>query len=675
MQSGLDGAANEYERLLAYEEAIKAAIEDTSMSEADRAKAIQEATDAQAELYNKIKSGLENTYATDDDKWNAQQEQYRKDIEWATQNGLPALAQKIQDTWDAEVIKRSTEALNEWKGTIDEALSGVESGRIAAIVKMQEDYVAGVLAGGGMPSIERMRYFANLMEAEQKNLNKKYETEEDKHLKTLAEYDADYNDAKLLGDEELMAKILAQREEYNNDYIQQIKDNASAEAQALLEGSEEYKALTGDLAKLGVDEARKALDAYRKMVEGSEDLSEEAKAEILAGLDEIQEKIDDIELDNLQQQFEDIQSVISSISSILGSFGASSELTEGLSGLSNVIGGLFSVISGGTWVNKFAGIASMIGGIVTVAKSLKGLFATGNEDLTAGVNKLSAAYQKLVGIMNKAFGDNKTALQNQAIDNIKAQIAEYQKLIDKELAKGNGFLARLFGVDTNEEAVKKYQLEIEKLLGDIASLEEEQKKDFLQTDTDSFVNELRNIWAQSYDSAEEYYAALKKLNQTTIDNIIARWIEKKLVEDQVNSALNRLYESGMTDSAFDLFGQEIQAISDNAKREYEKWQDAGYFQGEEGGSSMDGSIARTATEAQFNQYLGYVQNLNITAHDILNALSDQPALIDFSALAQISRGIANDVERIKDNTEYCRMLESMKNDLAAIRRGSSVAYN
>ena len=90
---------------------------------------------------------------------------------------------------------------------------------------------------------------------------------------------------------------------------------------------------------------------------------------------------------------------------------------------------------------------------------------------------------------------------------------------------------------------------------------------------------------------------------------------------------------------------------------------------------MDGSIARTATEAQFNQYLGYVQNLNITAHDILNALSDQPALIDFSALAQISRGIANDVGRIKDNTEYCRMLEGMKNDLAAIRRGSSVAYN
>ena len=412
------------------------------------------------------------------------------------------------------------------------------------------------------------------------------------------------------------------------------------------------------------------------MVENSADLSDEAKAEILAGLDEIQEKIDDIELDNLQQQFEDIQSVISSISSILGSFGASSELTEGLSGLSNVIGGLFSVISGGTWVNKFAGIASMIGGIVTVAKSLKGLFSDGNEDITAGVNKLSAAYQKLVGIMNKAFGDNKTALQNQAIDNIKAQIAEYQKLIDKELAKGNGFFARLFGVDTDEEAIKKYQLEIEKLLGDIASLEEEQKKDFLQTDTDSFVNELRNIWAQSYDSAEEYYAALKKLNQTTNDDIIARWIEKKLVEYQVNSALGRLYESGMTDSAFDLFAAEIEQISNNAKREYEKWQDAGYFQGEEGGgSSMDGSIARTATEAQFNQYLGYVQNLNITAHDILNALRDQPALIDFSALAQISRGIANDVERIRDNTEYCRMLESMKNDLTAIRRGSSVAYN
>lgn len=676
MQAGLDGAADEYDRLLAYEAAIKAAVEDTSMSEADRAKAIQEATDAQAELYNQIKSGLESTYATDDDKWNAQQEQYRKDIEWATANGLPELAKKIQDTWDAEVIKRSTDALNEWKGTIDEALSGVEGGRVAAIIKMQEDYVAGVLAGGGMPSIERMRYFANLMEAEQKSLNEKYETEEEKHLKTLAEYDADYNDAKLLGDEELMAEILAQREKYNDNYIQQIRDNASAEAQAVLEGSEEYKALTGDLSKLGVEEARKALAAYRQMVEASEELSEDAKNEILSGLDQIQDKIDSIELDNLQQQFEDIQSVINSISSILGSFGASSSLTDGLSGLSTVIGGLFTVLTGGSWVSKFTGIAAMIGGIVTVAKSLKNLFSDGNDDITAGVTKLSTAYQKLVGVMNKAFGDNKSSLQQQAIENIKAQIDEYQKLIDKELAKGNGFLARLFGLDTDEEAVEKYRLEIEKLFGDIASLEEEQKRDFLQTDTDSFVNDLRNIWAQSYDSAEEYYTALKKLNQQTIDDIIARWIEKKLVEDQVNTALNRLYDSGMTDSAFALFEMEIQGISASAKSEYERWKERGYFQDNEAsGDSMSGSLARTATEAQFNQYLGYIQNVNITAHDILNAVKNQPALIDFSAMVQQNRAMANDMKRTADNTEYCRMLETIKNDLAAIRRSGSPAYN
>jgi len=675
MQAGLKGAEDEYEQLLAYEAAIKAAIEDTAMSEEDRARAIQEASEAQADLYNQIKSGLESTYATDDDKWAAQQEKYRKDIEWATQNGLPLLAQKIQDAWDAEVIKRSTEAMDEWKSSVDEALSGVETGRVDAIIKAQQDYVAQALAGGGMPSVKKLMYFAELMQAEQKSLNEKYETEEEKHLKTLAEYDADYNDAKLLGDEELMAKILAERQKYNDKYIQQQKDNASAEAQAVLEGSEEYKALTGDLSKLGVEEARKALAAYRSMVESSADLSEEAKKEILSGLDEIQEKIDNIELDNLQQQFEDIQSVISSISSILGSFGASSELTEGLSGLSTVIGGLFTVLSGGSWVTKFSGIAAMIGGIVTVAKSLKGLFSDGNEDLTAGVTKLSTAYQKLVGIMNKAFGDNKTALQNQAIDNIKAQIAEYQKLIDKELAKGNGFLARLFGLNTNKKAIAQYEKEIEKLLGDIAGLEEEQKRDFLQTDTDSFVNSLRDIWAQSYDSAEDYYSALKKLNQTTIDDIIARWIEKKLVEDQVNNSLQKLYDSGLNDSSFELFSSEIQAISDAAKAEYERWQQAGYFQKETGESSMDGSIARTATEAQFNQYLGYIQNINITAHDILNAVKNQPVLIDFSAMVQLNRAMANDMKRTADNTEYCRMLEGIKNDLAAIRRGGSPAYN
>ena len=673
LQAGLNSAGDQYEQLLAYEAAIKAAVEDTTMSEADRTKAIQEATDAQAELYNQIKSGLENTYATDDDKWAAQQEQYRKDIEWATQNGLPALAQKIQDTWDAEVIKRSTGALNEWKGTIDEALSGVESGRIAAIVKMQEEYVAGALAGGGMPSMEKMRYFADLMQAEQKNLNEKYETEEEKHLATLAEYDADYNDAKLLGDEELMAKILAERQKYNDNYIQQIKDNASAEAQAVLEGSEEYKALTGDLSKLGVEEARKALDAYRKMVENSTDLSEEAKEEILAGLDKIQEKIDNIELDNLKQQFEDIQSVISSISSILSSFGASSELTEGLSGLSTAIGGLFTVLSGGTWIAKLSGVAAMIGGIVVIVKSLKGVFSDGNEDLTAGVTKLSAAYQKLVGIMNKAFGDNKSSLQQQAIENIKAQIAEYQRLIRKEESK-TGFWYWLKGDLKDDRLIHEYKQAIENLYRELGNMDESIKRDILQTDTDSFVNSLRDIWAQSYDSAEDYYKALENLNNKTIDNMIARWIEKKLVEDQVNNSLQKLYDSGLNDSSFELFSSEIQAISDAAKAEYERWQQAGYFQGETE-SSMDGSIARTATEAQFNQYLGYIQNINITAHDILNAVKNQPALIDFSAMVQLNRAMANDMKRTADNTEYCKMLEVIKNDISAIRRGGSVAYN
>ena len=675
LQAGLNSAGDQYEQLLAYEAAIKAAVEDTTMSEADRAAAIKEATDAQAELYNQIKSGLESTYATDDDKWAAQQEQYRKDIEWATQNGLPALAQKIQDTWDAEVIKRSTEALDEWKGSVDDALSGVESGRVAAIVKMQEDYVAGVLASGGMPSIERMRYFANLMEAEQKNLNKKYETEEEKHLATLAEYDADYSDAKLLGDEKLMDKILAQREKYNDNYIQQIKDTASAEAQALLEGSEEYKALTGDLSKLGVEEARKALAAYRSMVESSADLSEEAKEEILAGLDEIQENIDNIELDNLQQQFEDIQSVISSISSILSSFGASSELTEGLSGLSTAIGGLFTVLSGGTWIAKLSGVAAMIGGIVVIVKSLKGVFSDGNEDLTAGVTKLSTAYQKLVGIMNKAFGDNKTALQNQAIENIKAQIAEYQRLIQEEESK-TGFWYWLIGDLKDDSLIMQYKQAIENLNRELGNMDESIKRDILQTDTDSFVNSLRDIWAQSYDSAEDYYKALENLNNKTIDNMIARWIEKKLVEDQVNTALNRLYDSGMTDSAFALFEMEIQGISASAKSEYERWKERGYFQEDQAsGDSMSGSLARTATEAQFNQYLGYIQNVNITAHDILNAVKNQPALIDFSAMVQLNRAMANDMKRTADNTEYCRMLEGIKNDLAAIRRGGSPAYN
>ena len=46
----------------------------------------------------------------------------------------------------------------------------------------------------------------------------------------------------------------------------------------------------------------------------------------------------------------------------------------------------------------------------------------------------------------------------------------------------------------------------------------------------------------------------------TVDDIIARWIEKKLVEDQVNSALNRLYESGMTDSALTFWAGDTSYI-------------------------------------------------------------------------------------------------------------------
>ncbi|HQI17570.1 MAG TPA: hypothetical protein PLL37_11485 [Bacillota bacterium] len=58
--------------------------------------------------------------------------------------------------------------MDEWKSSVDEALSGVETGRVDAIIKAQQDYVAQALAGGGMPSVKKLMYFAELMQAEQK---------------------------------------------------------------------------------------------------------------------------------------------------------------------------------------------------------------------------------------------------------------------------------------------------------------------------------------------------------------------------------------------------------------------------------------------------------------------------------------------------------------------------
>ena len=498
-------------------------------------------------------------------------------------------------------------------------------------------------------------------------LGNKYKTDEETYQDEIAQYESDIAAMRALlkkaredGDAEAASrweKEIADAEAAMEEFI----NNANFEGL-----QKEFKKQFGDISDMGTDEVKKMLEAFKQMIEDS-DISEEQKKQILEDIDGIYDELDR----RTQESFNKIGTAIKDISSLLENFGAEQGLVDSISAIGDavsVLGDITYAIAEKKWWSVFSLAVKLIN---SVTKAIQNLVSLLDSDPFAGVEAIGVritnaekAVQKAVGTSVKPAQESLLSVYQDAIDELNRGIAE-------EESKPDGWLAKLFGLDTDEEAIAKAKEQIADYEDLMEDVREAMKADFLQTDYTSFSDSLADILIRPWDSYAEMMDAVNELTNDTINNIVRHALSLHL-QAQIKDALDALYERGIGDESLELFRSDVEKIVKDGQKVAEYY---GKFYDDLASSSAAYDTISRITESQANSFLGYYQNYLVIMtdmHNIMKRIWDnmnrQNANINLDAHLTALNTIVANTGAIANNTSRIGAMADdikvMKNSLA-----------
>jgi len=402
------------------------------------------------------------------------------------------------------------------------------------------------------------------------DLRDRYKTQEQANAETLKTFEDDIKYAReVLQDEDLAKEIERQMAEF-----------LSGIAAAGLEASEDYKLIFGDLANISEEAFADAMAGMRKAIAEDENLSEEAKAEILKNLDEIekgfQKSLGEKALEALKKSFDDLLSYMNDTLSLLDAFGASDALKGTFKGVMQLVEGYRmlkvaqeeAALAGSAvdLTKVFSSMTTMILGLVSALRALGSSMVQiiDNSPITA----LAGAYDKLTDAIRRSVGEERKRNQEAARQNLIDQRNQIARDLQKEQSKW-GFSFTILGkkiqiLGPDQGVVDALTQQLNQIDGALTDLGDTMKDDWLQTDAVSFASELSNILTSQYDSYADMMADVEALTNKTLQNITRQWLTAHFLEDSISQALDALYGGGgePTAEAYENFRKQVQAASE-----------------------------------------------------------------------------------------------------------------
>ncbi|MDD2199717.1 MAG: hypothetical protein PHE08_08335, partial [Bacteroidales bacterium] len=420
LSDSLSNAASDYERLAAYQAAYLIALNDSVMGEEERARALEESSKNAEELKKQITANLRETYRTDEEQREIDLSTFKADLEWANSQGLPDLAKNIQDAWNAYLLE-------DWEKGFEDSLDGYDTylEKYKEIIKSLTELDETSPEGAAQYLLDKK---AELEKEMQSELYDKYKTDEQEYLDNLKDYENDIAEALAIGNTELAAEAARQRDEYISDYLAEI-----------MESTEGWEALMGELSEMTREEAEAAIEEARKYLNETEGLSEEYKQEQLAKLREIEKQLDDLDFENLIESAKEVLEVFDSLIGVLEAMGADTQVIDNLREVSSLVSSIVSAVSSFASGNIVGGIVSVIGAItsgISLINQLMDPYARKIAEATAEVERQERAYNRLQKAISNTLGKSDVAEKKaQAIAVQQSIIAALQEQLKAEQEK------------------------------------------------------------------------------------------------------------------------------------------------------------------------------------------------------------------------------------------------
>jgi len=384
-----------------------------------------------------------------------------------------------------------------------------------------------------------------------------------------------------------------------NELLKQKKSALSKISLEYMQQSKSMMTLLGDLDKTTIKQLDKAINDIEKQLKDT-DLSLEMNPEDLkAVLDALKKAKEKIQKANPFKGIQDSwnafwnastdEDKLESLDQFLGSVNGALELTkvtidaaadvvesfggklddaakQTIQSIQNIVNGIGNVIQG-----YFSGdIAQMVAGIVQIVVEVAKLIG-GSKDKKRvkainnhvnAVRELQRAYDDLKYSIDKALGSGSYNMNKDLIKNLEQQNKELEAAIKLEESRKKS--------KKDQNKINDWKDQITANIRSIQDILDDLAKDILQTDAKDLATTLGDALAEAFGKGEDAVKSFEKVANDVLKNAILNQLKKKFLEEQLQGALDKLYEDmgGSKDGTFNWNGlspEEQQAFKDKIK--------------------------------------------------------------------------------------------------------------
>lgn len=273
------------------------------------------------------------------------------------------------------------------------------------------------------------------------------------------------------------------------------------------------------------------------------------------------------------------------------------------------------------------------------------------------VEDLTRAYDRLSRAVDKALGTDVYSKQREQIKNIQERIAEYYRLIDLEEQKRKK--------KQDAAAIAGWQDEITALNDQIEDITDTITESLAQTNVKDLASELATSLVSAFEEGSSAAEAMGDVIDNVIKNAVINSLKLRYLEKPLQQVIDTFasdMESGgeLTSAESNRFRKAIESLGSDFYKAFEEANMAldGIFEGAASSQSgIKGDVANM-TEQTGSALVGQLAAMRLNVAAILATSKNTGEAM--------SRIFAT-MERIKENTEFCRRLERIDENIQYLR--------
>lgn len=278
----------------------------------------------------------------------------------------------------------------------------------------------------------------------------------------------------------------------------------------------------------------------------------------------------------------------------------------------------------------------------------------------SNLDELTRAYTKLQREVDKALGTDGYKKQREQIANLKKRVEEYYKLIELEEQKKKK--------KQDAAAIEEWKAQIDELRAQMEDIVDDITQSIAQTSALNLAEELAQALVDAFSQGESAADAMGKVIDDVLKRAVINALKLKYLEKPLQGIIDTFADDmesggGLSQREADRFRKSVEAIGENYYKAIEEADKAlgGLFTS---GSADNAQAGIKGDVASMSEQTGsaLVGQLNAMRLNVSAILSQGK-----NTTESMTRIFAT-MERIKDNTEYCRLLERIDSNIQYLKQ-------